>query len=119
MAISLLFLPLWAGVAAACLLLLSLRDGLLRHAWLALPHSCAGLVLEEEGMVVVRRDGTHLPCRILPGGLVTPWLTVLNLQPQEGRSMLSVVLLPDSLDAESFRHLRVSLRWGIRWPRTG
>lgn len=112
MAVSLLLLPLWAGMAAALLLLVSLRQCLLCHVWLSLPHSCAGLVLEEEGAVFIRRDGAHLPCRILPGSLVSPWLTVLNAQPQNARGVLSIVILPDSLDAESFRQLRVRLRWG-------
>ncbi len=112
MAVSLLLLPLWAGMAVALLLLMSLRHCLLYHAWLSLPHSCAGLVLEEEGAVFIRRDGAHLPCRILSGSLVAPWLTVLNVQPDEARGVLSIVILPDSLDAESYRQLRVRLRWG-------
>ena len=105
-------LPPWAGVALAVLVLLSLLHYLLRDAWLRLPHSCTGLALEDEGVVLIRRDGARLPCRILPGGLVAPGLTVLNLKPHGARTARSVVILPDSLDKESFRQLRVWLKWG-------
>jgi len=44
--------------------------------------------------------------------LVTPFITVLNVLPQGARLARSVVILPDSLDAESFRQLRVWLKWG-------
>lgn len=117
LAVPMLVLPLWAGVAVMCLLLLSLGHCLLRHAWLRLPYSCAGLLLEEDGVVLIRRDGVHLPCRILPGSLVAPWLTVLNMLPEGERLVRSVVILPDSLDAESFRQLRLWLKWGDHLPR--
>ncbi len=116
--VPLLVLPWWAGSTIVLMLLLGLRHYLLRDAWLRLPHSCARLVLEEEGAVLVRRDGAELSCRILPGSMVTPWLTVLNILPQGARFARSVVILPDSLDAESFRQLRVWLRWGSHSPRT-
>jgi toxin CptA len=48
----------------------------------------------------------------LRDSLVTPYLTVLNVLPQGARFSRSVVILPDSLDAESFRQLRVWLKWG-------
>jgi toxin CptA len=105
-------LPLWAGAALAILLFISLLHYLLRDAWLRLPQSCAGLVLEVDGVVLIRRDGVRLPCRIMPGSLVAPGLTVLNMQQQGARTARNVVILPDSLDAESFRQLRVWLKWG-------
>jgi toxin CptA len=110
-AASLLVFPLWAGGAVSLMLLLGLRHYVLRDAWLCLPHSCAGLVLEEEGAEIILRDGKRQPCRILPGSLASPWLTVLNILPEESRFSRSVVILPDSLDAEAFRQLRVWLKW--------
>ncbi len=117
MAVPLLLLPLWAGLALAFLLFLNLHHCLLRDAWLRLPHSCAGLVLEEDGAVFIQRDGAQLPCCILSGSLVTPWLTILNVLPQNARLARNLVILPDSLDAESFRQLRVQLRWGNHSPK--
>lgn len=105
-------LPLWAGLALALLLLCSLLYYLLRDAWLGLPTSCIGLIQEGEGAVLLRRDGTRLSCAILQDSLVMPYLTVLNVLPPESRFARSVVILADSMEAESFRQLRVWLRWG-------
>ncbi len=118
-AVPLLLLPLWAGALVASLLSLNLYHSLLRDAWWRLAHSCAGLVLEDAQAEIVRRDGACQPCRILPGSLVTPWLTVLNLLPEGARYACSVIILPDSLDAESFRRLRVWLKWSEHLRRTG
>lgn len=106
------FLPPWAGLALAAVMLISLLYYLKRDAWLRLPASCIGVVLEGDGATILRRDGVRVPCWILRDSLVTPHLTVLNLLPQGARFARSVVILPDSLDAESFRELRVRLKWG-------
>lgn len=105
-------LPLWAALAAGALLLFSLSYYLGRDAWLRLPSSCAGLVLDGDGVILHRRDGVKLPGKILHDSLVTPALTVLNVLPHGARFARGVVILPDSLEAESFRQLRVWLRWG-------
>jgi len=105
-------LPLWAGQALAVLLLCSLLYYLLRDAWLLLPVSCIGLTREGEGAVLLRRDGARLSCGILHDSLVTPSLAVLNVLPRDSRFARSLVILPDSMGAESFRQLRVWLKWG-------
>jgi toxin CptA len=108
----LMVLPAWAAWASAILLLVSLLHYLLRDAWLRLPGSCVGLLIEEEESVaLIMRDGRQVPCRILSGSLVTPVLTVLNLVLPDARMTRSVVILPDGLEAESFRQLRVWLKW--------
>ncbi len=56
------------------------------------------------------RDGTRMAAQLNPQSFVRPWLTVLLLAPASGGPMRNVVILPDSLDAESFRRLRVRLR---------
>jgi len=106
--------PLWSKLALAVLLLSSLLYYLRRDAWLQLPASCIGLVLEGDGAILLRRDGVRLPCEILHDSLVMPYLTVLNVLPQGARFARSVVVLPDSLEAESFRQLRVWLKWGTQ-----
>lgn len=105
-------LPLWAGVACAALILTSLAYYLARDAWLRLDASCIGLVTDAEGVVMLLRDGTQLPCQVLADSVVTPALVVLNVRPRGARSARSIVILPDSLDTETFRRLRVWLRWG-------
>lgn len=105
-------LPLWAAVACAVPLGISLGYYLLRDAWLRLNKSCIGLEPDGEGLAIVLRDGSRLPCIVLKDSVVTPLLTVLRLRPEDGRWARAVVILPDSMDVESFRRLRVWLKWG-------
>jgi toxin CptA len=57
-----------------------------------------------------------LICIISGDSFVTPYLTVLNLKPEGARFAHALVILPDSLEAESFRRLRVRLKWGTADP---
>ena len=53
-------------------------------------------------------------CVITGDSFVTPVLTVLILKldkPLFGRSLYSVILLPDNVEKDAFRKLRVWLRW--------
>jgi len=62
--------------------------------------------------VLTQHNGDQLTGKILRDSLVTPFLTVLNILPRNTRLAHSLVILPDSLDAASFRQLRVWLKWG-------
>ena len=104
--------PIWAKTALAILLLFNLGYCLRRAAWLTAPSASVALTLEGDQAILTLRNGEKLTGQILRDSLVTPYLTVLNVLPQGARSARSVVILPDSLDAESFRQLRVRLKWG-------
>jgi toxin CptA len=105
-------LPAWAAVASGGVILASLAYYLLRDAWLRLNASCVGLAMDGDGVEMSLRDGTRVAGVILRDSVVTPALVVLNIRPQAVRAARSIVILPDSLDAESFRELRVWLKWG-------
>jgi hypothetical protein len=49
---------------------------------------------------------------VRPGSFVAPWLTIVRWRPRGGRFDRTFVVLPDMLEAEPFRHLRVLLKWG-------
>ena len=104
--------PIWAKTALAFFVLLSLGYHLWREAWLSAPSASVGLMLEGDQVVLTTRDGEKLTGQILRDSLVTPFLTVLNVLPQGARFARSVIIMPDSMDAESFRQLRVWLKWG-------
>lgn len=106
-----LTLPLWAKLALAFSVLFSLGYHLQRKAWLSAPSACVAMTLEGDQVALTMRDGARLDGPIARDSLVTPWLTVLNVLPQDARFVRSVVILPDSMDAESFRQLRVWLKW--------
>lgn len=57
------------------------------------------------------RRGDWVEASLLGTSFVSPYLTVLNLKPEYGRFARHIVLLPDSLEKEEFRQLRVLLRW--------
>ena len=54
-------------------------------------------------------DSTELVGQLRPESYESTWLVILRLQLQEG-GRRTVVLLPDMLDRQSFRRLRVRLR---------
>lgn len=86
---------------------------LLLDAKLRLGRSCVAFRLEKEGTIVlVLRSGRHLQGRMQQGSLVTPYLVILNVVLDEHRGRRSLLILPDAMSADSFRRLRVVLRWG-------
>ena len=68
--------------------------------------------LDEDKVIVTERNGRQVAGKVLPDSIIAPLLTIVNFLPQGSRSVRSVVILPDSLDTDSFRQLRVGLRWG-------
>lgn len=106
-----LILPVWAKAALSIVILFSLAYHLHRDALLSSKIAVMALMLEEEQAVLTLRGGDQLIGQVLRDSLVTPYITVLNVLPQGARLARSVVILPDSLDAESFRRLRVWLKW--------
>jgi toxin CptA len=108
-----LLLPFWAKASMSSIVLFSLAYHLWRDAWLSAPSAAVALVLEGDQVVLSTRGGEQLTGKILRGSLVTPLITVLNVLPQSARHARSAIIMRDSLDAESFRQLRVRLKWGI------
>lgn len=109
-------LPLLAKSGLVFLIAFSLLYQLRRTAWLTASTAVVALALEGDDIILTTKNGALIPSRVLRDSLITPYLTVLNVLPQGGRFARSAIILPDSLDAESFRQLRVWLKWGINSP---
>lgn len=107
-----LALPLWAKILLALLVIISLLYHVWHDAWLLALSSNKTLLLDGDMVQLVARNGDQVTARVLADSLVTPYITVLNVLPQGSNLARSVIILPDSLDAESFRQLRVWLSWG-------
>ena len=60
---------------------------------------------------VQARHGAWSDYAVLGNTYVAPYLTVMNLRQTDSHALKRIVILPDSLDAEEFRKLRVWLRW--------
>ncbi len=110
-ALSVISLPGWATACLAVAVLASYLWLTARHALLWHPRSVRRLRWGDgRRWQVGSRDGQELSATLRADSFVRPWLTVLLLKPETGGLVRNVVLLPDMLDAEAFRRLRVRLR---------
>jgi len=82
-----------------------------QHALLASPKSIRTLVLLSDGGVeALSAEGECLEAEVSRRSTLFPWLIVLLLDPQSGRSPRVVLVLADSLSAEGQRGLKSWLR---------
>lgn len=113
-------LPWMGKLAALPVFLASLALSLRRHAWRLSPSAVVGLRLEQECRAAFRRlDGETLEGPLLGSSFVSPWLTVLKIRPDGRRLAVSLVILPDAVEREAFRRLRVLLRWKCAQAKPG
>jgi toxin CptA len=131
-----LILPVSAKLAGSAFLVVSLVFYLRRYALLRSPDSAMYIELSEEMICTLEtRRGHRVVCTLLGSSFVAPYLTLLELKPlkrQEttklpshpdrlkrwgGFFARSIVILPDAIDAEQFRQLRVLLRWKWKDPK--
>ncbi len=84
-----------------------------RDARLTLDCSWVALRLEDDIAVLINRKGDEFTGELKSSSVVTPYLVVLDILLPDQRWMHNVVIVPDSMEAESFRQLRVALRWGL------
>jgi toxin CptA len=99
-----------AGVALSAIA--QLRDALHRG-----PRSITGLELAADGRVAVADPARQwATARLQTAAVPVPWLAVVALRDARGHRR-SAVVLPDALDREAFRRLRLWLRWGAPPPQ--
>lgn len=106
--ISLLVLPLPVWVDVVLFILLAANC-----LYLSYPSSTAAVAIKlDKGQIIVtQRNGRQLAGKVLPDSIVMPPLTIINFLPQDSRVTRSVIILPDSPDADAYRQLRVGLTW--------
>ena len=91
---------------------ISLYYYLRQDALLNFPCSVVSFTLTDgKSCVLKMRNGGEKECAVLAISYVSAYLTVLILQPVCYWNFRSVIILPDSVDAEEFRRLRILLRW--------
>lgn len=82
-------------------------DANLRMGW-----SCVAFRLEDdEKVVLVLRDGRQLSGLVSDDSVVTPYIVILNVLLGEQSGRRSLLILRDGMGKESFRLLRIALRW--------
>jgi toxin CptA len=71
-----------------------------------------GFVVDLAGNIEVdRADGSRTGGRILDGSFVAPWFVVVRWLPEVARFPRTILVIPDAVDADEFRRLRILLRW--------
>ena len=82
---------------------------------------CAGVAAHAFASVrrvrAIRLEGRRIsvdgvPGDVVDGSFVAPWLTIVHWRPLGARFARTLLVLPDMLDPDAFRRLRVILRWG-------
>jgi toxin CptA len=117
--LGLLALPLGVKVIIVVVLIISLIHYLRQDALLTANNAVVAFVLlDKMQCTVTTYSGESMSCAVMSSTFVAPYLTVLNLKSTKKFFAYSVVILPDSIDAEEFRQLRVWLHWRRRQGET-
>ena len=112
-------MPSWIMLIASAAIMLNCLYSVRRAALLLAPSSAAAVEIDSDNLLSIRtRDGEWTECEVLDSTYVAPFLTVLNLSETGKRAIRHVVIMPDGIDREDFRKLRVWLRWQ-RGPQPG
>ena len=107
-----LAVPLWLKLGLSLALSLSLVFFIRRDALLIARDSIVTVDLYEDGSCALQTQaGEWQDCALLDSSVISPYLTILNLKSESRWQVRYATLLPDSLEAEDFRRLRVWLRW--------
>jgi len=110
-------LPVWW---LTLMIVIGIFASLVFNLWSVLPNRPGAIViiaLSEGGTLNIQdRRGHWFECRALGSTYVSRFLAVLNLQSLENGMVKRVVILPDMVNPEDFRVLRVWLRWKAKSP---
>ena len=105
--------PIWADAMAAIVLAAWAIDRIRLHGWRTACNATVEILLSSDALIVVRRrDGRLRAGRVRASSFVHPLLTTVVWRPDGARFARSFALLPDMLDVDDFRRLRVMLRYG-------
>ena len=113
--LSLAYLPLTAALLVCGVVLWQGWVLMRLHALQSDPDAFTAVRCESDMLSYQLKRGPWISGQILQGGLVTSWLTVVRVRDMADYSKRAktrvLVLLPDRLNAEDYRRLRVYLRW--------
>ena len=110
-------IPFSLSTLLLLLILVSTSYFVMLDGLLSLPRSWKLLRINIEGEChLTQKNDENFVVHIMPDSFVSAYLTVLRVAPEEYRwfkvwQYRYILLLQDNIDAESFRQLRVYLRW--------
>jgi len=83
------------------------------QALLMLPWSLITLTLNSKNQWLLKNNaGKEIQVLIEGQTFVSHYLTVINMRDAKNRRRYSMVIIPERVDTEDYRILRVLLRWG-------
>jgi toxin CptA len=103
-------LPAWLALLLSTAVVVSLTYTLTTHALLSSRRAIVQLIWDAEGKwTLLTLKGERLEAQLLPITYLHPRLVILNFRLGKPWERRAVMLLPDSVDADTFRRLRVRL----------
>ncbi|TRZ56938.1 MAG: hypothetical protein D4S02_14395 [Rhodocyclaceae bacterium] len=102
-------LELLVWIKLALLILMAISAWNCRKYWYGAQRITLLSLREKGALAYLRMNGETGDASVDRQSTVTPWLTVILLT--RGQGLESLVLLPDSLNQDDYRRLRVWLRW--------
>ena len=110
--IALVSVPLWLKLIAIAALAVNLMFEIRQTVLLRAPDAVVALeIASDDALSIQTRRGDWITCEVLGSTYVIYFLAIVNLKEQGSGRAKRAVILPDSIDAEDFRKLRVWLRW--------
>ena len=103
-------LALWLKLVGIAIIVLASFYYVRRYALLRTPTAVRELRMLSDGRLEIFRSDWQ-SATLLGEQFIHPMLTIIRCRAETDRWPVSIVLLSDMLDAESFRALRVRLKW--------
>lgn len=107
--------PIAVDIVAAVALFGWARHQFRLHVTRASARAVVEILLSSDSVIVVRRrNGDLVAGHVRSATFVHPWFTSIVWRPDRRRCSNAIPLVPDMLDLDDFRRLRVLLRYGSR-----
>ena len=111
-AVALAGMPPWLQLIAIAALAANLMFEIRQTVLLRAPDAVVAIeIASDDALSIQTRRGDWIECEVLGSTYVIYFLAIVNLKEQGSGRVKRAVILPDSIDAEDFRKLRVWLRW--------
>nr|WP_199868757.1 protein YgfX [Pseudomonas sp. CFBP 13719] len=112
--------PILVHLAAAALCIVHALHVLPRHVLLVSPHAVTGLRRDRSGWAVWTVADGWQAAQLRPDSMALPQVVVLRFRLVGQRRVRSACVLPDCLDADTHRRLRLRLKFSRRrWAVPG
>lgn len=103
-------LPPWSKFLALPIIVASAWHNVRTYALLATLTAVRGVRILSNGNLEIDR-GKWQSATLIGEQFIHPQLTIIRCKTETSRRSIAIVILPDMLDVETFRALRVRLKW--------